>query len=129
MFSVTPDMPHNVTVARHSPTSVVLMTDGPRANTGQPITSWMLKYEKVHGKKSKTFFFPQGLCFTSCTLLPCGLSLPPVFEVIKSVQSECVSGLTWTTFCITTEDHQLEDRLDESTMAAAGASILPALTP
>ncbi len=61
LISVTPDMPHNVTVARHSPTSVVLMTDGPRANTGQPITSWMLKYEKVHGKKSKTFFFPQGL--------------------------------------------------------------------
>ncbi len=53
-------MPHNVTVAGRTPTSVVLMTDGPRRTGGMPVTSWMLKYEEVHGHAHKTFFFSKG---------------------------------------------------------------------
>ena len=55
-------MPHNVTVADNSPTSVVVMTEGPRKTGGLPITSWMVKYEEVHGNVEKTFFFSKGKC-------------------------------------------------------------------
>lgn len=53
-------MPHNVTVAERTPDSVLIMTDGPRRTGGQPVTSWMLKYEEVNGNAQKTFFFSKG---------------------------------------------------------------------
>ena len=55
-------MPHNVTVAERTPTSVLIIADGPRRTGGQPVTSWMVKYEEIHGQAEKTFFFSKGKC-------------------------------------------------------------------
>ena len=53
-------MPHNVTVVENSPTSVLIKSEGPRKTGGLPITSWMVKYEEVHGNVEKSFFFSTG---------------------------------------------------------------------
>ena len=53
-------MPHNVTVVENSPTSVLIESEGPRKTGGLPITSWMVKYEEVHGNVEKSFFFSTG---------------------------------------------------------------------